>query len=361
MDDLCTRPAVVGHSASVHARKVPSIRLHIDDPDGSYSTVRIATDLELPDEKRAFARENGGWVLDLGDLPLQRLEYMIEVEHAGGGWETIPDPSQGQVAGVFGSKSELRLEGYRDPWWLRTDHVPGEAVTFTVASKALKADLEVGIWSPEGHDGPLPLLVANDGPEYDQLSHLTTYAAAVIGTHELKPFRVALLAPVDRDETYSASAAYARALTTEILPAIRREVAVEGRVVGMGASLGGLSMLHAHRRYPGTFAGLFLQSSSFFLPRFDGHESGFPRWQRIVRFVRGTLNTRHTEDPIAVAITCGSCEENRRNNRLVADALASQGNDTTFHLVGDTHNYTAWRDAFDPHLTDLLIRAWWSR
>ena len=340
---------------------MPEIRLHIDDPDEAYSAVRLASDLELPPARREFARQNGSWVLELGDLPLQRLEYLIEVEHAaGGGWQMIPDPTNpGQVEGVFGSKSELRLDGYADPWWLRTDHVAAEAAMVSVASRTLKAGVEVGIWSPKGHDGPLPLLVANDGPEYEQLSRLTTYAAAVIGTQELKPFRVALLAPVDRDETYSASAAYARALTTEILPAIRRETAVEGRVVGMGASLGGLAMLHAHRRYPRTFAGLFLQSSSFFLPKFDGHESGFPRWQRIVRFVRGTLSTARTDDPIAIAITCGTCEENRRNNRLVADALARQGHDATFHPVGDTHNYTAWRDAFDPHLTDLLIRAWW--
>ena len=340
---------------------MPPVRLQIDDPDESYATVRLATDLELPPEKQFFARENGRWVLELGDLPLHRLEYLIEVEHAGGGWELMPDPANpGRVSGAFGDKSELRLDGYADPWWLRTDHAAGAAATITVPSRALKADVEVGIWSPEGHDGPLPLLVANDGPEYELLSKLTTYAAAVIGTHELRPFSVALLGPGERNEWYSASAAYARALTTEILPAIRRETAVEGRVVGMGASLGGLAMLHAHRRYPGTFAGLFLQSSSFFLPKFDGHESGFPRWQRIVRFVRGTLNTARTDDPISIALTCGTQEENRRNNRLVADALAAQGNDVTLHMVGDTHNYTAWRDAFDPHLTDLLIRAWWT-
>jgi enterochelin esterase family protein len=341
---------------------VPEIRLHIDDPEEAYAAVRLATDLELPPEKRCFARENGGWVLDLGDLPLQRLEYLIEVEHAdGGNWETIPDPANpGRVSGVFGDKSELRLDGYADPWWLETDRVPGEAAALTVASRALRADVNIGIWSPEGHAGPLPLLVANDGHEYEDLSKLTTYAAALIGTQELKPFRVALIAPGERNDWYSASAAYSRALVTEILPAVRREVAVDRRVVGMGASLGGLAMLHAHRRYPATFAGLFLQSSSFFLPRFDAHESGFPRWQRIIRFVRGTLATERAEDPIPIAITCGTCEENRHNNRLIADRLAAQGNDVTFHLIGDTHNYTAWRDAFDPHLTDLLIRAWWT-
>jgi len=338
----------------------PELAFHLPDPDEAYRSVRLSTDLELAPEARAFSRRDEAWVLELGDLPLQRLEYQLEVEHAGGGFETILDPEEdGRVEGVFGDKSERRLEGYREPWWLRTEHVAGEAAAFTVESRALQGTVEVGIWSPRGHDGPLPLLVANDGPEFEALSKLTTYAAAMIGTDELKPFRVALVAPGERDEWYSASAAYARALTTEIIPAVRSEVAVGGLVVGMGASLGGLAMLHAHRRLPGTFAGLFLQSSSFFLPRFDAQESGFPRWQRIIRFVRGTLRTERAVDPVPITITCGACEENRHNNRLLADRLAAQGHEVSFELVGDTHNYTAWRDAFDPHLTDLLVRAWW--
>jgi enterochelin esterase family protein len=29
--------------------------------------------------------------------------------------------------------------------------------------------------------------------------------------------------------------------------------------------------------------------------------------------------------------------------------------------VADMHNYVGWRDAFDPHLTALLRRAWTPR
>jgi enterochelin esterase-like enzyme len=45
------------------------------------------------------------------------------------------------------------------------------------------------------------------------------------------------------------------------------------RVVGAGVSLGALAMLHAHYRFPELFAGLFLQSGSFFVPRFDAQEA----------------------------------------------------------------------------------------
>jgi enterochelin esterase family protein len=119
----------------------------------------------------------------------------------------------------------------------------------------------------------------------------------------------------------------------------------------MGASLGGLAMLHAQRRHPGTFGGLFLQSASFFLPRFDRHESSFPRYGRIVRFVRAALRAGPIDVP--VVMTCGGAEENIHNNRLMAHALGVE-----LVEVQDLHNYTAWRDALDPHLTRLLRRCW---
>jgi enterochelin esterase family protein len=61
---------------------------------------------------------------------------------------------------------------------------------------------------------------------------------------------------------------------------------------------------------------------------------------------------------VPVALTCGTAEENVHNNRLMARALAGQGYPTEFSEVPDMHNYTAWRDAFEPHLTALLARAW---
>jgi len=38
----------------------------------------------------------------------------------------------------------------------------------------------------------------------------------------------------------------------------------------------------------------------------------------------------------------------------MARALAAQGYDVALHELRDVHNYVAWRDAFDPHLTGLL-------
>jgi enterochelin esterase-like enzyme len=169
----------------------------------------------------------------------------------------------------------------------------------------------------------------------------------------LPPYRVAMIAPGHRDEWYSGSALYARALCTDVLPAIQGTVGTTS-VVGMGASLGALAMLHVHVRCP--FAGLFLQSGSFFLPRFDAHESRFPRYRRVVRVTRELQ--RDAGPPVPVTLTCGIAEENVHNNRVMTQALAQQGFDAELHEVPDMHNYTGWRDALDPHLTQMLAKVW---
>jgi enterochelin esterase-like enzyme len=94
------------------------------------------------------------------------------------------------------------------------------------------------------------------------------------------------------------------------------------------------------------------------VPRFDRHESGFPRYGRIVRFVRGVLRASGHGEPIPVAMTCGAEEENVHNNRLMANALAEHGYPTIMAEVPGGHDFAGWRDALDPHLTRLLAGLW---
>ena len=127
--------------------------------------------------------------------------------------------------------------------------------------------------------------------------------------------------------------------------------------VGMGTSLGALAMLHAHRHDPSGFAGLFLQSGSFFTETLDPQERRFPRFTEITDFVAQVHDTGVSGDAIPIGMTCGSAEENLACNRLMATRLAAHGQEVAFHLVPDAHNYTSWRDGFDPHLPALLNAA----
>jgi enterochelin esterase family protein len=126
--------------------------------------------------------------------------------------------------------------------------------------------------------------------------------------------------------------------------------------LGMGASLGGLAMLHCQRAHPGTFGGLYLQSSSFFHRLLDEQESSFERFQRVTAFVESVLRSGPAREPVPVVLTCGLIEENVENNRLMTRSLAAQGYDTRLVENRDVHTYTGWRDTFDPHLVDLVGR-----
>lgn len=329
-----------------------ALTLRLADPEGRYVAVRLSTDLPLSEPERTFERDGAAWVLEIDLGRLDRLEYLLELEHPGGEHELVADPEvPNRAPGAFGEKSVLLGPGYEPPGWLATEPVAGETTELAPRGRGLRGTVPVTIWSPAGGgDATLPLLVAHDGPEYDALGSLTHYAGAMIATGELPPFKLAMLGPGHRDEWYSGSAHYARALATDVLPVL------EGAVpVGMGASLGALALLHAHARR-GIFAGVFLQSGSFFVPRHDAHESRYPRYRRIVRVVRELH--RDAGPPVPSVLTCGVAEENLANNRLMARALATQGFEATLHVNPDLHNYTGWRDTFHPHLTRLLARLW---
>src|SRR6476469_1106904 len=126
----------------------------------------------------------------------------------------------------------------------------------------------------------------------------------------------------------------------------------------MGASLGGLTALLLALTAAPRVGGVLAQSGSFFQLRHDGAESGFRYFDRISRTVQSILDMRHADHPLVVGMTCGALEENVANNRDMAAALRRAGHDVRYREVPDLHNYTAWRDALDPALTEVLRTLW---
>jgi enterochelin esterase-like enzyme len=383
-----------------------AVTFRFPDPGYRLAGVRLSQDVRIPGDLLDFHRaaadasdraavdvSNGtaegagdgtaadggdGWELTVAQPPVTRMEYLFELRYPDGGAETVTDPGNPrQVQGAFGPKSVLEFPSYRPPRWLTAHAEPGRSATFEVPAPSLDGAVAVRTWAPDSarDEDVLPLLVAHDGPEYDALASLTHYLAAGVAGGWLPRLRAALLSPGPRDRWYSANPRYARALARAVIPALDRRLATSMRI-GMGTSLGGLAMLHAHCRFPQVFDGLFLQSGSFFCPRFDDHERQFPYYPRVVSFVasvppRGTQHSaaqhsaaqhsaaqhsaaQHPDRPVPITLTCGAIEENVDNNRLMAQALRARGYPVTWHELPDMHNYTAWRDAFDPHLTRLL-------
>src|SRR4051812_6192300 len=153
--------------------------LRLSDPDSSYTAVRLSSDIS----GEAFTRVGDEWVLELELPDVLRLEYKLEVFHPDGGNEWILDPGNPKrTPGAFGEKSVLELPGYAPPAWLDAETVPGQLEELVIRGRGLGSLVGMRVWSPAdvSPGTPLRLLLANDGPEYDELASLTRFSAAKI-------------------------------------------------------------------------------------------------------------------------------------------------------------------------------------
>jgi enterochelin esterase family protein len=325
------------------------------DPDHVATHVSVWAHLHLGDT--SMHQVEGGWEVRVSGLPVDRFEYLLDVDG-----DLRPDPSNPRITGgPFGDHSWIPLPAYREPVWLGLETYPGDRATLTL-SRTGAGRFDAEIWSPVDTSvtDPLPLLLSHDGPEMDAYGGLTAYVAALVAAGTLPPMRVAMVAAGPRrNKRYAANPAYARAITSRLVPALTDAVATEGRPVLIGQSLGALAALHATWTSPTTFGGLFLQSGSFFTPELDPQESGFEHWREVTGFVASVLaSSRAAPGAPPITLTCGTAEENHANNVAMRDHLAAVGVETGWGEVRDGHTWTCWRDTLDPHLTDLLLRVW---
>jgi enterochelin esterase-like enzyme len=343
-----------------------AVTFSLPDPDGALEAVRLHQEITRPRTGPEFERSatDGTWRVRVTRPNADRIEYMVELVHKDGSTEVICDPGNPRRApGPFGDKSVVEWPEYRVPRWTLVQPTDlGSTFEAQLRSRVLRAELRTIIWTAPGAAprDRLPLLVVHDGPEYAEYSELTRALAVAVEAGKLPTMHAALLAPVDRDQIYSASAAYSRAMAHEILPALTELGHARGgrTLVGMGASLGALAMLHLHRTNPSTLGGLFLQSGSYFRQRFDRQESGFVRFRRITRFMGRVYAEENFPEPVPTVMTCGTAEENLYNNRAALGALRAQGYDIALHENRDAHNWVGWRDALDPFLINFLARLW---
>ncbi|MEO5610898.1 MAG: alpha/beta hydrolase-fold protein [Ornithinibacter sp.] len=334
------------------------VRFRFETDDPAVSAVSLDCDAVVAG-RRDFSRAGQAWVLDLPRPPLTRLEYRYAVR-AGEDVSVVLDPDNPMtVSTAFGDRSVLEMPGYRAPAWLSAPVRSGRLDTMALAGETAD-EVPLTMWCPDGlpDDVAAPLLLVHDGPEYDLLARITTYAGALVEDGRLPLHRVGLVHPVVRDAWYSGSPQYLRTIADAGLDRIAERYAVREPVVVMGASLGGLTALLLGLLASPRVGGVFSQSGSFFQVRHDGAESDYRYFGRISRLVQTVLDTRHAEHPLTVGMTCGALEENAANNRDMASALRRAGHEVGYRQVADLHNYTAWRDALDPGLTEVLQAVW---
>jgi enterochelin esterase-like enzyme len=178
-------------------------------------------------------------------------------------------------------------------------------------------------------------LVVLDGPEYRRRGLIRRRDAILVHSDA-------------REEEFSCNRRWNAQLA--------REVAGRGPLVGVGCSLGALALLYLHWTHPGPLAGLLLQSGSFFHSHTERYERHFARFDRVHRFVDRVLRDRGRPPRIPVTMTCGLVEENRENNRPLAEALSAHGWDVRLVEHPGGHDWDAWRLSLREELPRLLRR-----
>lgn len=334
------------------------VTFRVHDATGEISAMSLVQEVAIPRSGPDFRPVgNGLWAVRFERPEVDRFEYRFETRWPGGDREVILDPDNPKTApGAFGARSVIEFPGYVAPDWLSAEPPPGAVADLKLPSALLGGDQTCRLWSAHGStpDAALPLLVALDGVEFEQFSGLVRFLDAMSERGLVPPMRALLMQPSQRDDHYSANPVFPRALADEILPAFEKVAPIaEGRRyrAGLGASLGGLALMHAEHTLPDTFGALFLQSSSFL---HHGYMLGFKYYKRVGDFLTVLLEGNPVGEPTDIEITCGTVEFSRSNNIAVAEALERRDNKVGMHLLRDAHNWIAWRDGWTPHLVKLL-------
>lgn len=308
----------------------------------------------LPDPE--LVRRRGG-IFELRFVPagVDRFEYRFDLAHEDGGHELVCDPHNPLCAtGPFGDRSVVEMGGYVPPDWLEADVPHGDTQELVIPSEVLGEAQPALLWAPPGTPAgaALPLLVVLDGFELERYSGLTRMLEALTAALRLPPLRALLLQPTSRTDHYSANPRFTEALWSELVPAA--DAAAGARppaLVGLGASLGGLALLHAHRHGPdhgaAGFDGIFVESGSFLRRRLDG----FDKAERVTSFVAEAAADAGRRVPIEM--TSGVVEVTFGDNRAMARALQQQDFPARLHALRDAHNWIAWRDGWI-HLPSLF-------
>lgn len=263
------------------------------------------------------------------------------------------------------------------PSWIVTEMDVTEQ-ELTIDSDSLKRNVTITILMPEKYERsePLNLLLLNDGQEADNLK-LKETLETLYNTYRIKPVLVvAIHANDERLQEYGTAgkpdckqrgakaAAYTKFITSELLPAIKKETGIEefDATAFAGFSLGGLSAMDIVWKNPQLFNKVGVFSGSFWW-RNKELGKGYTDNNRIMHsIVRNT-----TEKPaLKFWLQTGTNDETAdRNKNGIIDSiddtvdlikeLENKGYNRPadiqyLEMFGGAHNTTTWAEAMPKFL-----------
>lgn len=187
----------------------------------------------------------------------------------------------------------------------------------------------------------MPVLYLQDGGEYINRAKAIQVQRNLVKAGKIKPFIMVFLDPKDRTKEYWANDDYARFVATEVVPAIDAKYNTvksrDGRAL-LGASLGGITSVHAALKYPEIFGRVGGQSSSFWVDD-----------ERVVK----DLEKLDGKTKFKFYFDDGTLE-GVEDSRKVVKLLKDKGFEVTYVEGEAGHNWTAWRD----RLADAFTAIW---
>ena len=318
--------------------------------------VRLEQDLGLGGV--AFTRERTQWWLRMPRPPVDRMEYLFEVEDANGHRSTITDPANPlRAPGAFGDKSVLEFPDYRAPAWLDAAGVPGvderprrrRSAARQRAHRRAVGTRRSGRRRARSAAGRARRARVRRARRLHRLPRGHDRRRARCRRSARRCSR-----PGERNDWYSANPAYAQhARVATCCPRCPRQRAR----IGVGVSLGALAMLHAHRTQPPGASTACSCSRAASSPRtWTRRSPGSAGSRAVTEFV--DVGARSDDaDAAPGARRCSPAASPRRTSPTTSGwPLRCAGSATRrpMHTVRDAHNYTAWRDALHPHLTGLI-------
>jgi enterochelin esterase-like enzyme len=309
---------------------------------GDFKTLEIAGDFTNWKPQKLKAKKEGDKTeIDcLTFAKTARVEYKLIVD---GKWMTDPLNPNKIDNGVGGENSVFTMPDYKPTEWNNAVGQTKYAVGSETINSKIYGEREVQVYVPEGFSNQnLPVLYLQDGTDYQTRADAVLIQRNLVKANKLKPFIMVFIDYKERSKEYWASDDYAKFVAEEIVPTIDSKYKTiksrDNRAI-MGASLGGITSVHAALKYPEIFGRIGGQSSSFWvdnervvkeLEKLDAAKSKFRFY-----FDDGTL-------------------EGVEDSQKVVKMLKKKGFDVIYLEAEAGHNWIAWRD----RLADAFIALW---
>jgi len=175
-------------------------------------------------------------------------------------------------------------------------------------------------------------------------------AAALLEQDAIKPVRMVLVEPKDRQAEYWFNERYEAFLLEEILPSVEHLYGATEERGLWGASLGGLVSAWLAWRNPHMFSKVGSQSGCFTAHPSGGDEYHDPEW----------LTAQFTETPAELVrfyIETGQVEWLLAPNRRFAAMLTDRGYPHCYQERPSGHNWATWEQGLEPGLVYLFDKS----